>query len=224
MGKWHLYQANNFGQSDQDTAIHVYLIWGLNGVDDSGCHRSDLDCIPKPVYDEAFDLTFHTMQNSVIDFCNQLKSVDVVTEGSLYLRRSATIDSQTGDNPLEVSCFMLAQEKFFNNTNTSLPFDLKDLAILVNENPSLYPPSVYGAVGSVQYPRSGTYYRPYELSALHWLLDGSLSPFPSPDYTMYSNFLGGSADTLLLRNDSSLTYAGKVNKRIPHICINKKGK
>jgi len=218
-GSYHKYRLGSFGQSDQDRAVRLYLLWGLDAVDDHHCHRSDLNCHPLAVYDDAFDLDPHTSQRKLLEFCNALKSVDIATERNLHIRRSATVDPVTGDNPLEIKCFISAQQTFFNKTASPLPFTLQNLASLVASNPSLYPANVYSAVGSVANPYSGTYYRAYEMSTLHWLSNASTATFPSTDYVLYSDLFGGTADSTSRRNSNSLTYAGNYGDSIRYAAI-----
>eukprot|EP00047_Mylnosiga_fluctuans_P000747 m.201044 g.201044 ORF g.201044 m.201044 type:complete len:1056 (+) comp10103_c0_seq9:60-3227(+) len=217
-GKFTDLQQSVFGQSDQDTAVRLHIVWGLRGRDASVCHASDLTCLPAPLYSDTFDLLPHTTQNKLLDFCTGLKSVSATTESALGMRRKAT-----GDNGLEVRCFIDAQHAFLNTTAYPLPFNLNDLAQLVHDYPSLYPSSTpssaYANVGTVSYPEGGTYYRAYEMSALHWLSNASSSGYPSADYTTYSGLIGGQADSSLRRTSNTLNFAGYFGDRIRYAAI-----
>lgn len=218
-GKFRKYQATLFGQSDQDPGVRLYLILGFSGVDDSRCHRSDLTCPPLVRYSSEFDLLPHTAQNKLSELCGKLRSVDSATERALRIRRSATVQARTGDNPLEISCFMDAMQGFYTSTPTPLPSSLADMALIVSSNAQTYPSATYSSVGSPSNPESGTYYRHFEFGLLNWITNASLSPSPSSDFSRYSSLLGGTADTAARRSTTSLTYAGGQYNLLCTVCF-----
>eukprot|EP00048_Salpingoeca_helianthica_P002172 m.55152 g.55152 ORF g.55152 m.55152 type:complete len:1101 (-) comp11947_c0_seq1:29-3331(-) len=218
-GRFHNLQDGSFGQSDQDSSVTLSLVWGLKGTDGSHCHWADYNCLPRPVYDDQFDLAVHTSQTKLLEFCRALRTVDFATERMLHLRRRATVDATTGDNPFEIKCFITAQQGFFNQSSLSLPFTMRDLSSLVANNPALYPSSVYSAVGPIVNPFAGTYYRAYDVSAMHWLHNASSSTAPSADYSVYAGLLGGTADETARRGSVSLTYAGNFGDHLRYAAI-----
>ncbi len=66
LGSFWRYQTTRFGQSDQDRAVRVNVVWGLDDYERSrDCARIDFDCLATPRYTDEFDLSSHTAQNKL---------------------------------------------------------------------------------------------------------------------------------------------------------------
>ena len=43
----------------------IYVVWGLQELDRSHCHRTNFGCLGKPIYDSAFDLSEPQVQGQL---------------------------------------------------------------------------------------------------------------------------------------------------------------
>lgn len=146
------------------------------------------------------------------DFCDKLQNADAKTEANLALRRSRQLAS-SGDGKLEVACYMANQYAYFSGqpASVAMPFSVEKMRALMLTNPATYPASAYKSVGVFLPPNnaSETYYRHYEISLTHFLSNGGSSK-PVSAYTDFGQYVGGVADSDLVKTGSTLQTAGEI--------------
>ena len=150
----------------------VRIAWGLDHLEQKGCHYSDSACLGDPIYDNLFDLSSTTAQKKLVDFCNDLQNLDKETVSKMAIQRRSTgplLGKATSNlRPLEMKCFILTQEQYYKNQPNStwrtdsgeakaasitMPFTPDKMESLMKGNTPFYPPHVY---------RSCDYFPPYK--------------------------------------------------------------
>lgn len=160
------WSRERFGHSESGNQASVHIVWGLDNLDTSSCHESDRTCYGDPVYNNLFDLSSMTAQEKLIEFCDNLESLDGGIVNKLKIQRKMTGPHITGrpdERPTEIKCFIAAQRDYYTanhasgpyektngdgsttvvNTNVTMPSTYEKMAALMKGNTRFYPPAPY---------------------------------------------------------------------------------
>eukprot|EP00050_Salpingoeca_kvevrii_P016693 m.57771 g.57771 ORF g.57771 m.57771 type:complete len:1038 (-) comp7102_c0_seq2:2786-5899(-) len=204
MGDYERMARMDFGQSDQDVAATLQIVWGLEDLHNDQCSRDDVHCLGNVEYHRALDLSSPTVQKQLKTLCEDLKSLTTTESNALGIRTG--IASSTP----EVQCFVAEQA-----AATTFPTTLDSMETLMSGNAN-YPAGVYSATSFNAPLTDDTYYRHYEISYVDWLTDGYKAT-PSADFDRYYLAADGVADSTLVHDGTAITFGGKFGGELRYI-------
>lgn len=220
-----------FGGTQSDTNTKLKIVFGVDKFDKHSCHPGSFKCPSSIDYEEAFDLTSGTAQQQLSSFCNDLMSLDTATVNLLKIRRQRTGAMTDGLRPLEVRCFIKAQEDYYaaNANPISLPFNFTDMRTVLLSNNESYPPTVYSSTAFYPPYANGlnepscrycdSYFRHQEFGMLDWITDGGNVLKHSDDLSEFVNSIGGVADQNMIHINGQTIYAGHYGSVIRYATV-----
>lgn len=241
-GKFDAASRESFGHSESGYQTTLLIVWGLDHLDNENCHKSDITCSGKPVYDNLFDLSWHEPQNELIRFCDDLEQLDGAIVNELRIQRRPTgPEIRDGERPTEIKCFIQNQRDYylksslgeFNgmDANVTMPFLYNDMAAVMQNAPELFNPEAYKAAAffppyandpnEPSCRNCDSYYRHYEAGLLNWATNHGDGSLPTSDLESFVPLVGAASDSTMTFNDAlgTMTYAGDYGNFIRYVAV-----
>jgi len=241
-GKFDAASRDDFGHSESGYQTTLKIVWGLDSLDNTECHKSDITCSGKAVYDNLFDLSWHEPQNELINFCDDLEQLDGAIVNELRIQRRPTgQEIRNGERPTEIKCFIQNERDYYlktslgeingMNANVTMPFLYNDMGAVMKNAPGLFVPEAYRAAAFFPPYANGpneaacrecdSYYRHFEAGVLNWATNHGDGSLPTHDLESFAPMLGGAADSTMTFNDhlGTMTYAGDYGSFMRYVAI-----
>lgn len=241
-GMYDAASRDDFGHSESGYQTTLMIVWGLDHLDVTKCHKSDITCSGTAVYDNLFDLSWHEPQNQLIEFCDDLEALDGAIVNELRIQRRPTgPEIRDGERPTEIKCFIQNERDYYLKTslgefnglkaNVTMPFLYDDMGAVMKNAPDLFTPDAYKAAAFfppfANAPNApacrecDSYYRHFEAGMLNWATNHGDGTLPTHDLEDFSSLVGGSADSTMTFNDGldTMTYAGDYGSHLRYVAI-----
>lgn len=234
-GSFERASRDRFRHSESGHQATVRIIWGLDHLDTERCHKSDPNCLGRPIYDNLFDLSWHEPQNELVRFCDDLKNLDGQIVNDLKIQRKTTGPySRAQERPTEIKCFMTDMRDFYekadsekrydkirNTSRTTTPFLYDSMSAVMETNTDLFDMEAYRSCAffppyandqnTPSCRNCDSYYRHFETGVMNWVANDGDNSLPPTHLETYVGLMGGVADATMefnVDNGNTMLYAG----------------
>lgn len=75
--------SDNYGAGGAVKLV-INIFWGVSGLNNSKANKWDPEYIGEVIWDDEFDMTPIKNQQSILDFCKDLKTKNFVVQSTVY--------------------------------------------------------------------------------------------------------------------------------------------
>jgi hypothetical protein len=108
---------NDYHTGENDDSIKVSFVWGVKGVDKNGVGKWDSANRGTVKWDTDFDLAPEVNQQRVVDICSNLRSNELVKQGTVTCWIEDFLNARNGGSPVPKANFYTELDAYLLTTN-----------------------------------------------------------------------------------------------------------